>query len=527
MPPDRPIGGEVIKTLIRNGTIPDFSEFQMVRRDLIIEGGKIAECLRDTETLSEENYDLVIDAGGLIVSPGFIDGHSHSDLAVFSPPEKHPKIRQGVTAEIVGNCGLSVVPVKPASREEWKERYLSIWGFADVPWEWTNTASYLDTTNRKGSNRVETLLGYSTLRFHLTGMDAGSYDDDMLRRMEALIDSELEQGARGISIGIGYPPNIYAEPAEYLLLTRMLKKHNRVLAVHMRDEGDRVIESFEEIMGYNEEAGCKIQISHLKTYGEKNWHLNERLLELVDQYGEQFDLTFDSYPYTAGSTTLTSLLPPNLLDQPRTKLFEGLKNKTTRDYISQSIKEGLNNWENYGRLVGFANIFPTGLQSPKYGPLEGKSLVEIAEDIHQGAVDTICDIITEEDGHASMCMFAMNEKNVQAMYQHPRHMAGSDGLFSSKPHPRTYGTFPRIIGKFCRQDQIFDLPTALYKMTKFPARRFDLPGRGEIKEGYAADLVIFDFNTIIDRATYFNPKVFSDGIKYILRDGKIIWQDDR
>jgi len=527
VPPDRPLGGEVIKTLIRNGTIPDFSEFQMVRRDLIIEGGKIAECLRDTETLSEENFDLVIDAEGLIVSPGFIDGHSHSDLAVFSPPEIHPKIRQGVTAEIVGNCGLSVVPVKPDGQEEWRERYLSIWGYPEIPWEWDNTASYLDATRRNGSNRVETLLGYSTLRFHLTGMDAGAYDEDLLRRMEALIDSELEQGARGISIGIGYPPNIYAKAPEYRLITRMIKKHNRVLAVHMRDEGDRVIEAFEEIMGYNSEAGCKIQISHLKTYGEKNWILNERLLELVDQFAKQFDLTFDSYPYTAGSTTLTSLLPPNLLDQPRTELFEGLKNKTTRDYISRSIKEGLDNWENYGRLVGFANIFPTGLQSPKYGPLEGKSLVEIAEDIHQGAVDTICDIITEEDGQASMCMFAMNEKNVQAMYQHPRHMAGSDGLFSSKPHPRTYGTFPRIIGKFCRQDQIFDLPTALYKMTKYPARRFDLPERGEIKPGYAADLVIFDFNTIIDRATYFEPKVFSDGIKYILRDGKIIWQDDR
>lgn len=499
----------------------------MVRRDLIVEEGKIKESLRNVEKISEENYDLVIDAEGLIISPGFIDGHSHSDLAVFTPPEDHPKIRQGITSEIVGNCGLSVVPVKPESREEWRERYLSIWGFPAIPWEWTDTASYLDTAKRNGYNRVETLLGYSTLRFYLTGMDAGSYDQDQLRRMEALIDSELEQGARGISIGIGYPPNIYAEPAEYRLLARTVKKHDRVLAVHMRDEGDRVIEAFEEIMGYNSEAGCKIQISHLKTYGEKNWPLNDRLLELVDRYGKQFDLTFDSYPYTAGSTTLTSLLPPNLLDQPRQELFSGLKKKTTRAYIARAIKEGLDNWENYGRLVGYANIYPTGLQSSKYNHLEGKSLVEIAEDLHQDPVDTICDIITEEDGHASMCMFAMNEENVQAMYQHPRQMAGSDGLFSSKPHPRTYGTFPRIIGKFCRQDRIFDLPTALYKMTKFPARRFDLPGRGEIKAGYTADLVIFDFNTIIDRATYFDPKVFPDGIKYILRDGKIIWRDDR
>jgi len=433
----------------------------MVRRDLIIEEGEIKECLRDTEKISEDNFDLVIDAGDLIVSPGFIDGHSHSDLAVFTPAENHPKIRQGVTSEIVGNCGLSVVPVKPESREEWRERYLSIWGFPEIPWDWTDTASYLDEVKRKGSNQVETLLGYSTLRFHLTGMDAGSYDEDSLRRIEVLIDSELEQGARGISIGIGYPPNIYAGPAEYLLLTRMLKKHNRVLAVHMRDEGDRVIEAFEEIMGYNEKAGCKIQISHLKTYGEKNWHLNERLLELVDRYGEQFDLTFDSYPYTAGSTTLTSLLPPNLLDQTREELFSGLKKKATRAYVSRAIKEGLNNWENYGRLVGYANIFPTGLQSLKYGPLEGKSVVEIAKNFHQSSVDTICNIITEEEGRASMCMFAMKEENVQAMYRHPRHMAGSDGLFSSKPHPRTYGTFPRIIGKFCRQDRIFDLPTGL------------------------------------------------------------------
>lgn len=514
-----------MKIFIKNGSIPDFSHFKIIRRNLVIEEGKIKACLRDKELPTENNFDLIIDAQGLVVSPGFIDGHSHSDLAVFSPAENHPKIRQGITTEIVGNCGLSVVPVKATNREEWRQRYLSIWGFDEVPWKWTNTESYLNAARKSGSNRVETLLGYSTLRFHLTGMDAIYYDEDLLRKMELLIEEELEQGARGISIGIGYPPNIYAEAAEYRLLAKLIKKYDRILAVHMRDEGDRVIEAFEEIMDYNDEAGCKIQISHLKTYGEKNWPLNERLLELVDHYGKQFNLTFDSYPYTAGSTTLISLLPPNLLDQPREQLFARLKKEDTRTYIARAINEGIDNWENYGRLVGFSNIFPTGLQSQKYASWEGKSLAEIADGLHQGVVDTICEIITKEQGYASMCMFAMNEENVQAMYRHPRQMAGSDGLFSSKPHPRTYGSFPRIIGKFCRQDRIFDLPTALYKMTKFPARQFDLDGRGDIIPGYAADLVIFDFDTIIDRATYFNPRVFPEGIKYIFLDGKVIWNE--
>ncbi len=511
-----------MKTIIKNATIPDFSRKRFVRRHLVIDGGYIKELLPVKREI-KNRYRKVIDASGLIVSPGFIDAHSHSDLAVFTPAGNHPKIRQGVTTEVVGNCGISTAPVTARNRSSWRKIYLSLWGFPEIKWDWTDTASYLAAAERSGSNRVETLLGYSTLRYRLTGLDSSPYDKAELKKMEALINRELEKGAKGISLGIGYPPNIYARPEEYRLITRVLKRHDKILTVHLRDEGGRVISAFREIMAYNNRAGCRVQVSHLKTYGRANWHKNEKLLDLVDLYAKRFDLAFDSYPYTAGSTTLTALLPPALLDRDPKELFRRLRRPETQKFVRESISRRTPGWENYSRLIGFGKIYPTGLESKKYRRLEGKSLAEIAAELDRDVASVICEMIAMESGRASMVMFAMKEENVAAMLRHPLQLVGSDGLFSSKPHPRTYGTFPRIIGKFCREDRAIDPITALYKMTKFPADRFQIERRGEIKEGYEADLVIFDYDTISDKATYFNPRAFPEGIKYVILKGKVIY----
>ncbi|HPG30534.1 MAG TPA: amidohydrolase family protein [bacterium] len=511
-----------MKLLIKNSYFPDFQKFKFFKKNIIVEKNIIRDLTSCEVSVSNSNFDKIIDAEGLIVSPGFIDVHSHSDLACINDKKFSPKVLQGISSEIVGNCGLSVVPIKPDSKKEWYSLYGNIWGNNEVEWKWTNAASYLNHCKKKSISNIETLIGYSALRFYLTKLSSEKYSKDMLNKMESLIASELESGAAGISIGIGYPPNIFADRSEYELIAKLVKKYDKILAVHMRDEGAKVIESIKEIMEYTEKYNCKIQLSHLKAYGKKNWQKTGQILKLIDIYNKRRDITFDSYPYTAGSTTLTSLLPPTLLNKPKQILLKEILLKKTQDYIENCIKEGLPEWENYAGSLEYNDIYPTGLSSKKYNKFEGLSLFDIAEKTKQNIIKTICSIISEENGTASMIMKSMNESNVIEIFKHPKHMVGSDGLFGTKPHPRTYGAFPRVINRFCKELKVMDLLTALYQMTKFPAERFNIKSRGQIKKNFAADLTIFDYEKIKDVADFANPERFPEGIKHIIINGKII-----
>jgi len=489
--------------------------------NIIIDNDKIEEILNSGAEIELSNFKNIVDCENFIVAPGFIDAHSHSELAAINKHTINPKFRQGITTEIVGNCGLSVAPVTTANRTDWSRLYQSIWGNENVEWTWTDVNSYLQKINEFSWNKIETLIGYSTLRFYLTGLTASAYDNELLKKMEALIEQELDGGAIGVSIGIGYPPNLFAQKKEYELIARILKKKDKIFVAHLRDEGNFVLEAIDEFVGFAEKSKCKLHISHLKAYGKNNWNKTETILKKIDNYNKYFDITFDSYPYTAGSTTLTSLLPPELLKQPKHELISSLKSADTRNYIKNAIENGLDNWENYAKTVEFENIAPTGLQSPEYMLYEGKTLKQLSKHFNKHPVDILCDILIAEKCNASMIMYSMNEDNVISIFKHPKHLVGSDGLFSSKPHPRTFGAFPRVINRLCKELKIMDLITALYQMTKFPADRFNLKNIGDIKKNYYADIIIFDYEKIKDTATYKNPMTYPEGIYYIILNGKI------
>lgn len=517
----------MVSILIKNALIPDFSTKKFIKRNIVIENDKIVNLLLNLNSIEEKNFYEIIDAKGLIVSPGFIDVHSHSDLTSLNMNVISPKLMQGVTTEIVGNCGLSVVPVNNKNKSCWRNNYISIWGNPDLPWLWTDTFSYLMTSKNRCWNNIETLLGYSTLRFYLTGLNKKNYDKKLLSKMEELICTELEKGALGISIGIGYAPNIYAQQNEYELITKLLKKYNKILTVHLRDEGDNLIQSIKEIISYNKNSNCKLHISHIKSFGKNNWYKNKLMLNLIDKYNKKFDITFDAYPYTAGSTMLLSLLPPVILDMPVNKILKELQKDKVRKYISNSILKGDDGWSGFSKTIGFENIFPSGLASKKYFKFEGLNLLEISKNTGKNIVETLCDILIEEKGKTAMIEFGMNENKVIEIFKHPKQMVASDGIFGIKPHPRTFGAFPRVISRFCNELKIFDLMTALYKMTKFPAERFLIKSRGEIRKNYFADIVIFNPDTIKDKADYVEPCRYPEGIEYIIVNGKIKFSNQK
>jgi N-acyl-D-aspartate/D-glutamate deacylase len=290
----------------------------------------------------------------------------------------------------------------------------------------------------------------------------------------------------------------------------------------MRDEGNRIIESVKEIFSFVEKSNCKVQISHLKVCGKNNWYKNHQLLELIDTYNRNYDFTFDAYPYTLGSTTLLALLPPYLLKHSIEEVLKKIADIGIQKNIESDIENGLENWENYAKTNGFDMIYPNGLECEEYKKYEGKTIKEISCILKKSAVEILCDILIKEKGKATMLMDEMSEDNIIELFKHPKHMVGSDALFSGKPHPRTFGTYPRVISRFCKEKNIFDLMTCLYKMSYFPAKRFNVSKRGEIKKNYFADLVIFDYDKIKDKATYDNPLNFSEGINYVISEGKIL-----
>lgn len=517
-----------MKLLITKGLTPNFEKMRMEKKDIIITDNIITDVIEQNCDINMQNnssannknnnyFDRVIIAENKIVSPGFVDVHSHSDLAIFDNEKIKAKYYQGITSEIVGNCGLSVCPVKENNKSDWKNFYSSIWGCDNVDWSWTDTASFLNQARKETKIFIETFVGYSTLRYYISNFKNIKYDNKLLKKMEILIEKELSNGAKGISLGIPYSPNIFADENEYFLITKLLKRHNKILNVHLRDEGNNIIESIEEIMKYIKINNCKLHISHLKTYGEQNWYKNKKILELIDTYINQgFDITFDAYPYDAGSTTLNALLPPYYHERSLNELFDLLKKKNEILNIEKTIEKGLTGWENYAGTIGFDKIFPIGLKSDKYKNFTGKSIEDISNLNNKSSAEIICDIIITEKGKTSMLLKAMKFNNIIDIFKHPKFMAGSDGLFSEFPHPRTYGTFPRIIKKFCYEEKIFDLITILYKTVKFPAERFQLKKRGDIKIGNIADLIMFDINKVKDNATFDNPTQQSEGIDRIL-----------
>ncbi|MCS7373634.1 MAG: D-aminoacylase [archaeon GB-1845-036] len=506
--------------IILNGKIYDGTGNPWFYADIGILNGKIETIGK----LKNSNGKYIIDALGLAVSPGFIDIHSHSDFTLLVDPRGLSKIHQGVTTEIVGNCGSSAAPMNDFLRD-YREKYLKPMFNGLLELDWNRMREYFVKLEEKGiALNVASHVGHGTVRSCVMGYDQRKPTGRELDEMKELVAEAMEDGAVGMSTGLIYPPSCYAETEELIELAKVVAEFNGIYASHIRGEGETLLEAVREAIMIGEKASLPVEISHFKASGKENWgkvHEAAKLIEEARMRG--VDVTADQYPYIASSTGLSALLPRWAHEGGAEKLLERLKNpddkRRMEEYMKRYVKRDPEYWS---RIV---------ISSAKKNPqFEGKTVKEISEILGKDPVETVFHLLIEEETMVQMVSFGMCEEDVEYVMKLPWVMVGSDGLAVSpegvlgkgKPHPRYYGTFPRVLGIYVRERNILRLSEAIRKMTYLPAWRLGFRDRGIIREGAWADIVIFNPEKIIDAATFMDPHKFARGINYVLVNGKIV-----
>ena len=486
-----------------------------LRKDIGITNGKITRLGHITEDSGE-----TMDATGMIVSPGFIDLHNHSDFSILAYPSAESYIMQGVTTAVVGNCGLSWAPLDPDNLALLK-RYLSPFlraGF-DYGWEWRTLAEFYQKVEKQGiSLNLAPLVGQGTIRLAVKGFDSTGSSAEEMNQMKKLLAQSLEDGAFGMSTGLIYPPGCYSSTEELIELASVLREYGAIYTTHMRNEGDRLIEALEEAIEIAEANGIPIEISHHKATGKSNWGKVNATLRLMEQARQRgVEVNCDVYPYIAGSTTITTLLPTWTLAGGVEKMLDQLKNKQTR----QSIKsEGIRFSEWDGIIIA---------ECPSKKEYQGKSLEDILKETNRfdDPYEGLFDLLLEIEGNATIIVFLMDEDDVRTVMSSPLSSFISDSWVTAldaggKPHPRAYGTFPRVLGKYVREEKLLTLEQAIRKMTSLPAGKIGLKSRGILREGFWADVVIFDQAVIKDQATFDDPHQYPKGIEYVIVNGQVV-----
>jgi N-acyl-D-aspartate/D-glutamate deacylase len=513
-----PVDGD--RTLIRGGQVADGSGSALTPRDLLIDAGRIA-AVADPGTFAGATCP-VIDASGTVVAPGFIDVHSHADNAPLLAEDDTTKILQGVTTEVVGNCGFSLAPAR-AGREELLIR-LTGRIFPPLDIEWHDFGDLLSRLDGHGYvTNYAPLVGHGTLRLAVLGMADCAPDADEQKRMGALLDEALDAGAFGLSSGLIYPPGLFSRTTELVDLARHLGG-GRIYATHMRGEGGHLLDSVEEALEIGSRSGCRVQISHLKSAGRPHWGGVGRALDrLARARADGVTVTQDVYPYDASSTMLTTCLPPWCQEGGDQTVLARLDDPATVRRLRTEIEGGpQEGWENQIAGAGYEGILVASTASHDF---EGRTLPEIGADIGASPFDALIHVLRAERLRASMVIFSMTESDVEAVLTDPATMVGSDGLppgVGGKPHPRLYGTFPRVLGRYVRERQVLDLPTAVAKMTSRPAQTFGLRDRGRIAQGAVADLVAFDPARVIDACDYRDPVRPPSGIEWVMQAGHVV-----
>ncbi len=511
--------------IILNGRICDGTGNPSYHADIGIIGDKIA-CIG---RLKGAEAREIIDVDGLVVSPGFVDLHNHVDHAILAFPDAESYIMQGVTTSVVGNCGLSMAPLSDAHRDETRG-YLKPFldKKMDYGWDWHSLSEFFAKVERTGTREnIAPLVGQGTLRLAVMGFDPSPASPEQMSQMKKLLREELAAGAFGMSSGLIYPPGSYTTTEELKELASVLAEFGAVYTTHLRNEGDRVIQSVEEAIAIGEANNIPVEISHHKAAGHYNWgkvNATLRLMEAARARG--VDVSCDVYPYPAAMTTITSLLPSKNLEGGVEKLLKRLADKTCRDEMARDIAENRMPEENviYGNGWDKIMISECGI-APQY---EGKTLAEIIGS--REPFNAFFDWLIEVKCEAMMVMFYLDEEDVKTVIRSPLSAVISDSWVTApraggKPHPRGYGSFPRLLGKYVREEGLMRLEDGVRKITSMPAFKAGIRGRGLVHEGFFADLVIFDADKIIDRATYTDPHQYPDGINYVIVNGGVAVSD--
>lgn len=489
------------------GTILDGTGGPPIDADVLVSHGRIAGI--GPFTLAE---DPSIDCTGRTIAPGFIDGHSHSDLQVL---ENRPeKLLQGVTTEVVGNCGFSPYPA-PEDRRPLHEFANGIF-CGGGEWGWRSARDYLDAVRAQARCGVASLVGHGTLRIAVAGNQSGPLAAADVDRMAGILDECLAEGACGFSTGLMYSPGESAPFEELERLCGVVARRGRIYTTHMRDYGFRLDDAVKEQIDLARRAGCRLQISHLQAVGVANWTRQRPALDRIEQARTSgVDVAFDCYPYVAGSTVLTQLLPQRALDGGIPGLLARLADPGERRTLARETIAGMaHRW---------TDLFISSVASERNRGVVGRDLQAIAEERGCEPIDAVLDLLLEERGAVNMLEFNQSEANLRETLTHPLSNIISDGFYvNGRPHPRLHGTFPHLLGSICREKRWMELPEAVHKITGRPAERFGLHDRGLLRAGYAADLVVFDAGRIGSPATYENPEQAPQGIEYVIRGGEFL-----
>lgn len=508
------------KILIKNGTLIDGSREKRYDADLLIEGDKIIKI----GEINEE-ADRVIDATGKIVAPGFIDTHSHSDLKVLVEPFIEPKLRQGITTEVLGQDGISMAPLPKEYVSSWRKNLAGLDGDSDeLSWDWENTDNYLNLIAKTGTGPNQLyLVPHGNIRMEAMGLEARPATKEELAKMRDITRREMEAGAAGLSTGLIYIPCAYSLTEELIEICKVAAEFDRPLVIHQRSEADTMIESMEEVITIAKESGVKIHFSHFKICGKNNWHLIKDIVALLDRCkAEGIEISYDQYPYVAGSTMLGVIIPPWAHAGGTDKLVERLGNPADRERMKHDIINGIPGWDNFIDFAGFEGIYVTSVKTKANEDCIGKNLLEIAELRGKDKFDAVFDLLREEENAVGMYDYYGKDEHVVTFMTREESNICTDGLLAGKPHPRVYGSFPRVIGKFVREMKAMPLEEAIYKMTHKPAKTFKIDNRGLLKEGYFADVVIFDENTTIDKGTFIDPIQDPEGISHVIVNGEVL-----
>lgn len=466
-----------------------------------------------------------IDVDRDVLAPGFVDAHSHSDLRPFVDPSHEQKLRQGVTTEILGQDGFSMAPLPVGEHEGWIDHLSGFTGTADVPFDWQITGEYLDAL--KGTTpgvNLATLVGHGTVRYGELGFEERASTDAERRRMADAVETALEDGAVGVSTGLVYAPQRAALTEELLEIGHASAPSGTPFVAHVRSEGRGIWRALDEFVRVGAETGTPLHVSHFKLVGDRQWgQADHALARLATARERGVAITADLYPYTAGSTPLTGHLPPWLPRDDRDALLDALADPDVREDITDALDGVSEEWENLVGAVGAENVVIADVGSD--ADLVGRSLAEIAEERGTDPATVICDVLIEEDLDVTTIEHGMADADVRTLLAGEGVAIGTDGLYGAKPHPRLYGTYPEILGRFVREEGVLSLPEAIHKMTALPASIYGLDRKGLLRPGMDADAVVFDPDAVGSPATFTQPRQYPTGITHVLVNGTIAVED--
>lgn len=511
--------------IIRGGSILDGSGKDAYVADIGIKDGKIAQI----GTLGAESVKEV-SAVGKTVTPGFIDIHRHADAAAFREGFGELELRQGLTTIINGNCGLSLAPVADAYKDEVLNYLTPIVGTAGSGVETASMCGYLSCIGKAPVN-VGMLVGAGVLRANAAGYSAAPLTDAQYRNIHSQMGQALAEGAFGVSLGLGYAPECFYSTDELIRALAPLAGTDIPLTVHMREEGTAVDRAVDEMLTVAKALHCPLHISHLKAMGKRNWGIKiPKVLKMLQNARESgLDVSWDVYPYTAGSTQLLHIMPPELLDGGTDEICRKLLDPSERERLKERLANGTD-FDNISALVGWDNIYMSTLNCPQNQVYAGKSVREIAAMRGQTPEDCVFDLLAGEKCTITMIDFITSEDDIAQILRSDMVNIISDSTYPTegKPHPRLYGTFARVLDKYVRQERVLTLPEAVRKMTFMPAKALRIKNKGLLQVGYDADLLIFDPAQVRENATYEMPDRFSSGYdvivggKIALTDGKLV-----